>query len=712
MYKKLLAFLLAILCIMSCAVVGVSAADTDSSSGNILYFRVPDSWEYTNRVYCHIYKLDTGVAFYDWQHKKEKCTQVEGNLYSYDLSQAGINIQGECAVTFSSDVGYETHPLMLRNDTLGLTAYCDGTTYEGVADYNKTVSVAFWENKAPEELGPVMMISSTGNIVGTCKSAYSQTNEKMFASFLRINLTTAQEKSGKTDQKLIDDIIAPLGISEQTADRIIKGIDGISLDWEGGKSNGSDCDWTYKVVDGNVILTGFKTKDTEVNIPDTIDGMPVTGIEGDSFFYGLYSNHKTINIPASVTKITMPVIDREYLLVPIDAFNVHEDNPAYTSVDGVLYSKDKKTLVSYPRYKTDKVCTVDEATVTICDYAFYGGRFEEILLPDSVENIGANAFSNCIWLKELNIPSSVKYIDSEAFEQNRSLKAVNVASDNKNYCSVDGVLYNKDKTELIYFPIANGITNYSVYDGVTKIGKRAFQAFSSLDEVALPDSVETISYRAFYGCGAEVNIPANLKVIEDEAFAASGITQAILPEGIIEIGYRAFMSSGLETLLLPQNLTYIGVEAFYNTNITSVVIPDTVLTIDEGAFNSCSSLDEITIPDSVTYIGENAFDWCPEDMLILGSTGSYAEEYAQANNIKFVDPANVKCGDVNLDGNINIKDATAIQKHIAKIVALSDKGYEVADVDGSGSVNIKDATAIQKFVAKIETGFPIGEKIA
>lgn len=709
MYKKLLAFLLAILCIMSCAVVGVSAADTDPSSGNILYFRVPDSWAYTNRVYCHITVLDSGAAFYDWQSKKERCKQVEGNLYSYDLSQAEINIQDECAVVFSSDVGYETHPLMLRYDTLGLTAYCDGALYEDPDDYIKTTYAAFWEDKTPEELGPVMMISSIGNVVGTCKSQNDRTNEDMFASFLRDNLTTAQENSGKTDQKLIDDIIKPLGISEQTADSIIKGIDGITLDWGNTEIKEPVCDLTYKVVDGEAILTGFKTEGTEVNIPDTIDGMPVTGIEGQSFFYGTSKQRKVINIPASVTKITMPVIDREYLLIPIEAFNVHGDNPAYTSVDGVLYSKDKTDLISYPRYKEDKVCTVDEATVNIYDYAFYGGKFEEILLSDSLENIGTSAFSYCIWLKELNIPSSVKYIDSDAFEQNRSLKAVNVASENENYCSVDGVLYNKDKTEIIYFPIANGITNYEVCDTVKTVGKRAFQAFSSLDEVALPDSVETISYRAFYGCGADVNIPANLKVIEDEAFASSGITEAILPEGITEIAYRAFMSSRLETLILPQGLTYIGVEAFYNTNITSVVIPDTVSTIGEGAFNSCSKLLEITVPESVTYIGENAFIWCPENLVILGSKGSYAEEYAQANNLKFVDPANTVTGDVNLDGEINIKDATAIQKHIAKIVSLSDKGYEVADVDGSGSMNIKDATAIQKHIVGIGTGYPIGE---
>ena len=712
MYKKILAFILAVLCVMSAAVVGVSAADTEPESSNMLYFKVPDSWNGYYRIYCHIQILDTGVSFESWQSKKERCTQVEGNLYAYDLSEAGIEIMDECAVTFSSDTGKQTHSLMLRYDTLGLTAYCDGTTYENVADYNKTVSVAFWENETPEELGPVMMISSTGNIVGTCKSEYSQTNEEMFASFLRKNLTTAQEKSGKTDQQLVDDIIEPLGISKYTADKIIRSVDGVTLAWGNGYGDTEKPldEWTYKVVDGEVILTGFKTNNTEVNVPDTIDGMPVTGIEGDSFFYGLYLNHKTINIPASITNITMPEIDNDYLLIPIDAFNVHEDNPAYTSVDGVLYSKDKKTLVSYPRYKDDKVCTVDEATVNICDYAFYGGKFEEILLSDSVENIPSNAFSNCVWLKELNIPASVTDID-DAFTKNVNLKAVNVSPDNQNYCSIDGVLYNKDKTELIYFPLGNGITNYSVYDGVTKIGKRAFQAFSSLDEIILPDSVETVSYRAFYGCGAEINIPASLKVIEDEGFAACGITQAILPEGITEIGYRAFMSSNIETLVLPQGLTYIDVEAFYNINITSVVIPDTVSTIDEAAFISCSSLDEITIPDSVTYIGERVFDYCDKNLIIFGKKGSVAETYAKDNNLRFIDLSNCLMGDVNLDGSVNIKDATAIQKHIANLITLDEKGYDVADVDGSGSVNIKDATAIQKHIAGIETGYPIGETV-
>ncbi|MBE6734957.1 MAG: hypothetical protein E7563_06435 [Ruminococcaceae bacterium] len=703
MYKKLLAFLLAILCIMSCAVIGVSAEDTDSQS-NVLYFRVPESWTHSSRIYCHITILDTGESFTSWQSKKERCTQVEGNLYVYDLSQASIEIMDECYAIFSSDVGYQTHPIMLRYGELGGTAYCDGTMYENVADRYKTTYAVFWEGENPEEYGPVMMISTTGNVVGTCKSQYDQTNEDMFKSFLKYDLHTAQQESGKTDQQLIDDIIIPFGFSDYTADRIIRSIGGINLAW--GKGYGDAVEpviyWNYKVVDGEVILTGFKSDDTELNIPDTIDGMPVTGIEGETFFYGIVFNPLTINIPSSIKNISMPeIVDYKYYLISIKEFNVHPDNPAYSSVDGILYNKDKTTLMSYPTHKEDKVCTVDEATTYICDSAFYGGRFEKIILPENLTNIPKNAFLNCVWLKELNIPASVTFIDSDAFTKNVNLKAINVSPENKNYCSIDGVLYNKDKTELLYFPLGNGIESYKVSDGVTKIGKRAFQAFSSLDEIILPDSVETVSYRAFYGCGAEINIPANLKVIEDEGFAACGITQAILPEGITEIGYRAFMSTNIETLTLPESLTYIGVEAFYNTPITSVVIPGSVSTIDEGAFNSCSNLQEITIPESVTYIGENAFDYCAENLVIIGKEGSYAEEYAKNNNIKFADLSKILTGDVNFDGDINIKDATAIQKHLAEISVFSDTVKTLADYDTDGEITIKDATAIQKFIAGI-----------
>lgn len=82
-----------------------------------------------------------------------------------------------------------------------------------------------------------------------------------------------------------------------------------------------------------------------------------------------------------------------------------------------------------------------------------------------------------------------------------------------------------------------------------------------------------------------------------------------------------------------------------------------------------------------------------------------------AEEFKDIKVSDSFCGDADEDGKVNIKDATAIQKHIAGLIKLSDEGYRVADVDASSTVNIKDATAIQKHIAGMETGYPIGETI-
>ena len=706
MLRKIMAFLLAILFIMSVCVVGVSADEAEPQE-NVIYFRVPENWNGVHRVFCHITIIDTGVSFENWCSKKESCTNVEGNLYAYDLSKAGIEIMDECMVEFITDTGLQTHPLMLRYDGVGATAYCDGTVYENVYDYNKNTYAAFWEGEDPAENGPVMMISATGNIVGTCRSEFDETQEKMFRNFLDRNLIFAQQDSGKTDQQLIDDIIKPLGISESTADKIIRSVGGITLAWGdgyGGAEKPLD-EWIYEVVDGEVILKGFRTVYDEVNIPDSIDGMPVTGIDSSSFFNIYYFKEKIVNIPASVTNITTPIIT-DYIMLPISAFNVHEDNPAYSSADGILYSKDKKTLYAYPTYKKDKVCTLDEATETICEYAFFGGRFEEILLPDTLKTVSDNAFFRCVSLKELNLPASVTHIDGNAFVFNRGITAVNVDPENKNYCSVDGVLYNKDKTEILYFPIANGLIHYEVLDGVKRIGAKAFQSSSSPDEIVLPESVEEIGYRAFYGCSADVNIPEGVKAIAEEAFFASNITKAIVPESITEIGYRTFASASIDEIDLPYGLTIIGKDAFMNNPVKSVVIPGTVTTIEDGAFNSCYYLSDITIPESVTYMGEELFDYCSEDLIIYGKEGSVAEKYAKDHNIKFASlSSEVLMGDSDKDGRITVKDATLIQKHTAGIVTLGEAAVSVSDVTGDGKVNVKDATLIQKFVAGIVDKF-------
>ncbi|MBQ4105131.1 MAG: leucine-rich repeat protein [Clostridia bacterium] len=161
-------------------------------------------------------------------------------------------------------------------------------------------------------------------------------------------------------------------------------------------------------------------------------------------------------------------------------------------------------------------------------------------------------------------------------------------------------------------------------------------------------------------------------------------------------------------------VTSIGESAFNGCDsLNKVIIPKNVNTIEMDAFTDCHKLESVIIPESVTFIGDDAFHNI-SGLTIYGYEGSYAESYALKNEIPFValKESSVILGDANEDGFVNVKDATAIQKHLADLLTLSDVGIKLADADSSGGINIKDATAIQKHIADIETGFDIGSAIA
>ncbi len=702
MYKKILAFLLAILCLTGTTAIGVSATEAETVSGK-LYFEIPESWKEPHYIYCHISDTSSYLPLASWQSKKERCKKTSTGLWEYDLSVVGgIDDNKTYLVIFSSNYNDESHPLLMNYTCVGDTAFYNSIDYVSTLDSKLFKSGLEWKNQDPKVLGPLMHITWDGKVIGECvpDAIYA---EELFTSFLYNNLDDTQEYSGKTDQEIIDDIITPLNISKERAAAIIKG-SGVTLDWEGGYGDivAPKATFTYDVVNGEAILTGCSTKESVVDIPESINGIPVTGINSDSFFQHFFYD-TALNIPASVTNISLPLINYDNSFSAVTELNVHEDNPVYTSKDGILYTKDMKTLLAYPRAKSDKVCTVDEGVLNLNENAFYACRFEEILLPDTLESIPAGAFNRCVLLKELNIPASVKNIDATAFEVNRSLAAINVSEGNEAYCSVDGVLYNKDKTTFVMFPVAKNITSYNVPEGVTEIGAHAFQSFSNLKSLSLPESLETIGYRAFFGFAVDFDIPKNVKHIEAEAFQGCGITKAIIPEGVTEIKDYTFYACELKEASLPHGLVRIGKGAFNsNQTLKSINIPDSVIEIGEDAFTWCTGLDKVTIPRTTTKIGKGAFSDCSEDFAIYGYEGSQAELYATDENIRFVAiESKIELGDVNLDGKVNVKDATAIQKQVAGIITFESDSLSVADYDGDTKITVRDATAIQKFVAGI-----------
>ena len=143
----------------------------------------------------------------------------------------------------------------------------------------------------------------------------------------------------------------------------------------------------------------------------------------------------------------------------------------------------------------------DIPVVEIESSAFNGcANLTSIIIPDSVTSIGDFAFENCSGLTSITIPDSVTSIGDHAFYNCSSLTNITVSENNKYFSSLNGVLFNKDKTELVTYLTGNERTEYAIPDSVTSIGDRAFYKCSSLTSVIIPDSVTHIGYNAFKYC--------------------------------------------------------------------------------------------------------------------------------------------------------------------------------------------------------------------
>ena len=306
--------------------------------------------------------------------------------------------------------------------------------------------------------------------------------------------------------------------------------------------------------------------------------------------------------------------------------------------------------------ETDKTCEItgytgsaadlvipselDGYTVTsIGDWAFENcGSLTSIDIPDSVTSIGDCAFSDCDALMSIDIPNSVTNIGNEPFVNCESLRSIDVTDGNTNYASENGVLFNKDKTELVVYPDGNLYTEYRIPDSVTSIGDGAFTFCESLTSIVLPDSVTSIGERAFYACDSltSIVIPESVTSIGNSAFAfCESLTSIVIPDSVTSIGDDAFSyCESLTSIVIPDSVTSIGDDAFsYCDSLTTVIIGNGVTSIGHDAFYDCDALTSIVIPDSVTSIGRYAFYDC--DALINFTVSVDNPNYSSLNGVLF-----------------------------------------------------------------------------
>lgn len=176
-------------------------------------------------------------------------------------------------------------------------------------------------------------------------------------------------------------------------------------------------------------------------------------------------------------------------------------------------------------------------------------------------------------------------------------------------------------------------------EGISVVGNRAFAKCYRLHQAVLPVSIREIGDEAFAGCGnlKSISLPQMTERIGDRAFAGTGLRTIIFPKSLYWIGQSALADcKTLDQISLPENITFLPQSMFEAcTGLKKIELHEHLERIEDRAFFGCSSLDFIIIPDSVTYIGENVFNQTDKQFIIQCSFGSYAEEYARKNKIKY-----------------------------------------------------------------------------
>lgn len=166
--------------------------------------------------------------------------------------------------------------------------------------------------------------------------------------------------------------------------------------------------------------------------------------------------------------------------------------------------------------------TVAEGVTTIGRYAFNSCTgVSEVTLPEGLTTVGFGSFDSCSSLKSIHIPSTVKIFHDSPFFNCTGLETITVSDANNYFCADnDGVLYSKDKTELIQYPCGRKTANFTVPYTVTTIDKAAFAGAGMLVNVIIPESTKTIDSMAFYGCISLqiISVPKSVDMIGEKAF--------------------------------------------------------------------------------------------------------------------------------------------------------------------------------------------------
>lgn len=440
-------------------------------------------------------------------------------------------------------------------------------------------------------------------------------------------------------------------------------------------------EFDYTVENNEATITRYKGSGGTVEIPDTISSFNVVAIK-DSVFENNMSIEK-VSIGKNLRQIGRRAFMGCGLLNSVSC----ESN--------VLESIGDEAFYGCARLRS---ATLPTSCKTIGNYAFYGcSGLISVSLPDALTTIGDYAFYGCSNIVSINIPLNVQSIGYRALSGCTKLRNITVSASNPVFASVDGMLYNADKTKLILCP-AGKSGEVKTAQTVTEIEKSAFEGCSLITRVDIGENVNKIGDEAFLAAssleGAYFMGTAPETFGNDVfAYTAQNFTVYCLQENLSsfapnsettykgyplavfdntpaptahpDYSYKVENSEAIITgykgkggyieipsEMLEYTVTQIADNAFCDNNtITGASIPDSVVKIGDKAFYNCSAIESITLSNGVKNIGAYAFAYSAINSIMLTDSVETIGEYAFAYCANMTDAA-ISSSVKTIDSNV------------------------------------------------------------
>lgn len=367
----------------------------------------------------------------------------------------------------------------------------------------------------------------------------------------------------------------------------------------------------YNISNNEVTITGYTGSATELVIPATVDGYPVTKIGVAAFEDN--TSLTSVTIPEGVTHINASAF---CCCSSLSSVTIPD---TVTEIGNYCFSQCKSlTSIAIPASVTEiSVSAFTQCTglqsVYITDLAAWLS-IEFLDLNSNPLVYAGNLYLNGELVTELTTPAGITKIKSYALHGCTSLTAVTIS---------EGV------TSIGFraFDSCKNMTSVSIANTVTSMDSGAFQFCDSLLSVVIPDSVTKIGNFVFSGCNSltSVTISNNLTDIELGAFSScNSLNSVVIPDSVVEIGHSAFSGcTGLTSVTIPNGVTIIDRYAFENcSSLRSILLPENLVTLGQSAFSGCSSLIAVTVPDSITTIESGTFSRCTDLKSVVFSDGA------------------------------------------------------------------------------------------